>query len=172
MDGGVFQPVDAHSLRPGARRNWHKSVTAICRRKKKCSAAMLSFLMTVTIEPEDIHSLKVDRTALSVGSIADDSGERAYWHGRTPRERLQQVEFLRRINYGYHTAPGLQRVLEITERQSLPSNAPNWRQPGGRFSPEPGRQSVFRCETRLLLIVRRLPGKSHRRRLTRLPWHR
>jgi hypothetical protein len=62
-------------------------------------------------------NLKVDRRAFSVGSLTEPSDEKAYWLARTPSERLQQVEILRRINYGYRATVRLQRVLEITERE-------------------------------------------------------
>ena len=62
-------------------------------------------------------NLKVDRKAFSVISLTDDSGEKAYWLARTPQERLQQVEILRRINYGIKSAARLQRILEIAERK-------------------------------------------------------
>ena len=61
-------------------------------------------------------SFKVDRKALSVASLQDETDERVYWHSRTPQERLRQVEILRRINYGHRATARLQRVLEITER--------------------------------------------------------
>ena len=62
-------------------------------------------------------NLKVDRSALSVASLTDGSDEKAYWLMRTPQERLNQVEILRRINYGYRATLRLQRVLEVTQRE-------------------------------------------------------
>jgi hypothetical protein len=56
---------------------------------------------------------KLDKTAFSVASGVDDSDEKAYWLSRTPQERLQHMEALRRINYGDRSAARLQRVLEI-----------------------------------------------------------
>ena len=60
--------------------------------------------------------LKLDRTALSIGSLSDTSEERTYWHAQTPRERLKQIEILRRINYGDQATRRLQRVLEVVQR--------------------------------------------------------
>ena len=60
--------------------------------------------------------LKLDRTALSIGSFSDTSEERAYWLTQTPRERLKQIEILRRINYGNRATRRLQRVLEVAQR--------------------------------------------------------
>jgi hypothetical protein len=45
-----------------------------------------------------------------------DRQDEEYWRSRTPIERLQHMELLRRINYGYDSTARLQRVLEITER--------------------------------------------------------
>ncbi len=59
---------------------------------------------------------KVDRSAFSVSTSFDNSDEKEYWLSRTPQERLQHMELLRRINYGSRTTERLQRVLEIAER--------------------------------------------------------
>jgi len=45
-----------------------------------------------------------------------DKQDEEYWRSRTPIERLQHMELLRRINYGYDSTARLQRVLEIAER--------------------------------------------------------
>jgi hypothetical protein len=63
-----------------------------------------------------LSSLKVDRTAFTVASLKDESDEKAYWLSRTPRERLRQIELLRRINYGYRATARLQTVLEFAQR--------------------------------------------------------
>jgi len=40
----------------------------------------------------------------------------AYWHSRTPQERLEALELMRRRAYGYDQATArLQRVLEIVQ---------------------------------------------------------
>ena len=62
---------------------------------------------------------KLDKTKLAITSIDDEaSADRAYWHGRTPHERLQAVELLRRINYGERDVSArLQRLLTVAERE-------------------------------------------------------
>jgi hypothetical protein len=60
---------------------------------------------------------KMDKTVITVSSLFDESDDKAYWWSRTPQERLQHLEMLRQINYGYATAERLQRVLEITQRE-------------------------------------------------------
>ena len=61
---------------------------------------------------------KLDRTAFSVIPLEEaDSDEMEYWLSKTPYERLDALEILRQIFYGYDpTTTRLQRVLEITER--------------------------------------------------------
>lgn len=62
--------------------------------------------------------LKVDRTALTVTSLYE-SDEKVYWLSKTPEERLQALELMRQIVYGYDPDTArLQRVLEIAERQT------------------------------------------------------
>ena len=61
---------------------------------------------------------KIDRTAFSVASSFEEAEreDKEYWLSRTPLERLQHMELLRRINYGSNATARLQRVLEIAER--------------------------------------------------------
>lgn len=62
---------------------------------------------------------KIDQTAFSVGSLFDESDEKAYWLSKTPHERLEAIEFMRQILYGYDpSSTRLQRVLTITELTS------------------------------------------------------
>lgn len=68
---------------------------------------------------DDISNVRMDRTAFSVASLADESDEREYWRGKSPRERLEAVELLRQMNYGYDPATArLQRVLEVAELEA------------------------------------------------------
>ncbi len=62
---------------------------------------------------------KLDKTVFSVVSSFEeaDKQDKEYWLSRTPIERLEYMEILRRINYGSDAAVRLQRVLEITERE-------------------------------------------------------
>jgi hypothetical protein len=61
---------------------------------------------------------RLDKTAFSVVSSFEeaDKQDKEYWLSRTPLERLQYMELLRRINYGSDVTTRLQRVLEIAER--------------------------------------------------------
>ena len=63
-----------------------------------------------------VDSLKMDKTVFSVGSLFDPSDEKAYWLSKTPEERLEALEIMRQIAYGYDPdTERLQRVLEIAQ---------------------------------------------------------
>lgn len=62
-------------------------------------------------------SKKIDRNAFSVVSGFDEADDDGYWHALSPAERLNAVEFMRQILYGYDPfAERLQRFFEIAER--------------------------------------------------------
>lgn len=59
---------------------------------------------------------RLDKTAVSVGRLGEDSDERAYWHSKTPQERLEAMELMRQMCYGYDpTVDRIQRVIEVVE---------------------------------------------------------
>lgn len=63
-----------------------------------------------------ISTVRMDKTAFSVVSLTDESDEKEYWQNKTPQERLQTVELLRQLNYGYDpTTARLQRVFGVDE---------------------------------------------------------
>lgn len=65
----------------------------------------------------DEPMFRLDKTAFSVVSLHDDSDEKAYWQTRTGQERMEALEYLRRVAYGHAAATArLQRVLEVVER--------------------------------------------------------
>jgi hypothetical protein len=58
----------------------------------------------------------VDKTAFSIASLFDESDEKSYWRSKTPTERLQAVEHMRQVIYGYEPSSiRFQRFFEITE---------------------------------------------------------
>lgn len=61
---------------------------------------------------------RIDRTAFSVVSLDEADGDEVeYWLSRTPYERLDALETLRQIVYGYDPITArLQRIFEIAER--------------------------------------------------------
>ncbi len=65
-----------------------------------------------------IDAFRVDKEELSVLSSFEeaDAADKAYWHSKTPQERMAALELMRQINYGYDpTTERLQRVLEVVE---------------------------------------------------------
>ena len=66
-----------------------------------------------------IDTFKIDKGALSVISLSEEPDDKEYWHAKTPQERLEAVELMRQINYGYDpTTTRLQRVLEVAQLTS------------------------------------------------------
>jgi len=64
-----------------------------------------------------VDSVRLDRTAFSAASLLEPSDEKAYWLSKSPYERLQAVELMRQIVYGYDPSTSrLQRVSEIAQR--------------------------------------------------------
>jgi hypothetical protein len=64
--------------------------------------------------------LRLDRSVVRVTTFAQSAAdERAYWHAQTVATRLEQVERLRRMNYGHDpTTARLQRVFGFIQRAS------------------------------------------------------
>jgi hypothetical protein len=61
-----------------------------------------------------IDSNRIDKTSLSVVSLSDESDEKAYWLSKSPEDRLEAIELMRQINYGYDpSTTRLQRILTI-----------------------------------------------------------
>ena len=61
---------------------------------------------------------RLDKTVFSVISLEEaDNDEVEFWLSKTPYERLDALETLRQIFYGYDPATArLQRFFEIAER--------------------------------------------------------
>jgi len=58
-----------------------------------------------------------DRSVFIVNSLDKHSEEKNYWLSRTPSERLEAIEQMRQIVYGYDPATTrLQRILEVAQR--------------------------------------------------------
>ena len=59
---------------------------------------------------------RMNKMAFSIGSLHDESDEKEYWLSRSPQERLEALEMLRQIMYGYDPASSrLSRFFEIVE---------------------------------------------------------
>jgi len=63
-----------------------------------------------------MNKYKLNKNAFSVDSLTNPQNDKEYWLSKTPIERLEFVEYLRQINYGYDPATSrLQRFFEVTE---------------------------------------------------------
>jgi hypothetical protein len=65
-----------------------------------------------------LESVRMDKTAFSVTSLHEaDADLKAYWKAQTPRARLEALELMRQVAYGYNPLTArLQRILEIVKR--------------------------------------------------------
>jgi hypothetical protein len=64
-----------------------------------------------------VNEVRMDRTVSSIGTLKEQGDERAYWATKTPQERIEALELLRQIHYGYDPASErLQRVFTISQR--------------------------------------------------------
>ncbi len=65
---------------------------------------------------EDVlAAARMDKSVLTVGTF-DDDDTRAFWSSRTVEERLEAMELMRMINYGYDPVNDrVERVLEIVD---------------------------------------------------------
>ena len=62
---------------------------------------------------------RVDKTIFSVASLFDESDEKIYWASKTPYERLQAVELMRQVIYGYQPSTiRFQRIFEVVELET------------------------------------------------------
>ncbi len=60
------------------------------------------------------HTL--DKSAFSIGSLHGESDEKIFWKSQSPAQRLEALELMRQINYGYNPATArLQRFFETTK---------------------------------------------------------
>ena len=66
----------------------------------------------------ETNPFRVDRSAFAIASFAvAEAGDIAYWRSKTPIERLEALELMRQVIYGYDPATArLQRFFEIAER--------------------------------------------------------
>lgn len=63
-----------------------------------------------------VDQVRLDRSVFEVGSLDDEDPDKAYWQSKSPQERMEALELLRQIIYGYDPATTrLQRVLEVAE---------------------------------------------------------
>lgn len=63
---------------------------------------------------------RLNRSALEVTTLEDQGKDLAYWLTRSHDERLEALELLRQIRYGYDPATArMERVLEVIEHPNF-----------------------------------------------------
>jgi hypothetical protein len=66
----------------------------------------------------NIDEMRMDKSHFSVASLYDDSDEIAYWQTQTPQARIEALELLRQVFYGYNpTTDRLPRSLEVLKQK-------------------------------------------------------
>ena len=61
---------------------------------------------------------KINKKSISIASASEfESNDLNFWKFKTPEERLEAIEFMRQINFGYDpSTERLQRLLTITQQ--------------------------------------------------------
>jgi hypothetical protein len=63
-----------------------------------------------------LNDIRLDKTAIQFGTLDDEGDDRAFWQAKSMEERLEALELMRQIAYGYDPDTSrLHRVLEFTE---------------------------------------------------------
>jgi len=66
----------------------------------------------------NLSECRLDKSAFSVVPLSEADDDREYWLSKTPRERLEALEFVRQVFYAYDPATTrLQRVFEVVKRE-------------------------------------------------------
>jgi hypothetical protein len=66
-----------------------------------------------------VTAARMDKTVLEIRPLDAQGDDRAYWASKTPLERLQAIEFMRQVMYGYNPSTArLQRVLTVAQQTS------------------------------------------------------
>jgi len=81
--------------------------------------------MSIRTVSNKTQTYQMDKSAFSAGSPYDEGDERDYWRAKTPLERLEAIEFMRQVMYGYDPSTArLQRVIEFAKLERGRSGRP------------------------------------------------
>ncbi len=63
-----------------------------------------------------IQDMKMDKSFFAVADLTEESDEAAFWKTQTPEARLEALELMRQVMYGYDPSTArLERLFEIAE---------------------------------------------------------
>ena len=66
----------------------------------------------------NLTEFKLDKSVIEVVPLSQADNDKEYWLSKTPQERLEALEFVRQVFYGYDPATTrLQRVFEVVKRE-------------------------------------------------------
>ena len=66
----------------------------------------------------NLTEFKLDKSAFSVVPLSQADDDLEFWLSKTPKERLEALEFVRQVFYGYDPATTrLQRVFDFVKRE-------------------------------------------------------
>jgi len=66
-----------------------------------------------------LDALRMDKTAFSVISLKDAGNDKEFWRTQSPAARLQALELMRQVMYGYDPiSDRVERVFTVIERKS------------------------------------------------------
>ncbi len=66
-----------------------------------------------------LEALRMDKTAFSVISLKDEGDDKEFWRTQSPAARLQALELMRQVMYGYDPiSDRVERVFTVVERKS------------------------------------------------------
>jgi hypothetical protein len=73
-----------------------------------------------------LESIRMDKTVFSVISVHDaDADLKAHWKAQTPQARLEALELMRQVAYGYNPLTAqLERVLAVAVTNRELANTP------------------------------------------------
>ncbi len=64
-----------------------------------------------------LEAIRMDKTAFSVVSLYAESDEKEFWRTQSPTARLETLELMRQVMYGYDPiSDRIERVLEVIKR--------------------------------------------------------
>ena len=67
-----------------------------------------------------VQDMKMDKTQFSVARLSEESDEAAFWQTQSPEARLEALELMRQVMYGYD--PSTARLEKLFEIASLERN--------------------------------------------------
>jgi hypothetical protein len=63
-----------------------------------------------------VNNARLDRSAFDIVPLEKEGDDRDYWRAKSPQERMEALELMRQIIYGYDPATTrLQRFFEVAE---------------------------------------------------------